>query len=71
MGKKITIDGTAYDVDNFSNNARAQLASLQFTVKKLGELNNMKALLTQAKNSYMDSVKKEILAKKAGIQFDE
>jgi hypothetical protein len=70
MGKKITIDGTAYDVDDFSENARAQLASLQFTMKKLGELNNMKALLTQAKNSYIESVKKEILANKAGIQFD-
>jgi hypothetical protein len=70
MGKKITIDEKTYDLDDFSDNAQAQLASLQFTMNKLGELNNMQALLTRAKNSYMESVKKEILADKAGIVFD-
>jgi hypothetical protein len=70
MGKKITIDEKTYDLDDFSDNARAQLASLQFTMNKLSELNNMQALLTRAKNSYMESVKKEILADKAGIVFD-
>jgi len=30
----------------------------------------MQALLTRAKNSYMESVKKEIVAQKAGIVFD-
>ena len=70
MGKKITIDENTYDLDDVSENARAQLASLQFTMNKLSELNNMQALLTRAKNSYMESVKKEILADKAGIVFD-
>ena len=70
MGKKITIDEKTYDLDDFSDNAHAQLASLQFTMNKLSELNNMQALLTRAKNSYMESVKKEILAQKAGIVFD-
>ena len=70
MGKKIKIDEKTYDLDGFSDHARAQLASLQFTMNKLSELNNMQALLTRAKNSYMESVKKEILADKAGIVFD-
>ena len=70
MGKKITIDENTYDLDDVSENARAQLASLQFTMNKLSELNNMQALLTRAKNSYMESVKQEILAQKAGIVFD-
>jgi hypothetical protein len=70
MGKKITIDDKTHDLDDFSDTARAQLASLQFTMNKLTELNNMQALLTRAKNSYMESVKKEILADKAGIVFD-
>ena len=70
MGKKITIDENTYDLDDVSENARAQLASLQFTMNKLSELNNMQALLTRAKNSYMESVKQEILAQKAGIVFE-
>ena len=70
MGKKITIDENTYDLDDVSENARAQLASLQFTMNKLSALNNMQALLTRAKNSYMESVKQEILAQKAGKVFD-
>ena len=70
MGKKITIDEKTYDLDDFSENARAQLVSLQFTMNKLSELKNMQALLARAKNSYIETVKKEILADKAGIGFD-
>jgi len=70
MGKQITIDGKSYDLDDFSEEARGQLKSLQFTVSKLAELQNMQAILTRAKNSYIDAIKKEILADKAGIVFD-
>ena len=70
MGKKIKIDEKTYDLDDFSENARAQLVSLQFTMNKLSELRNMQALLARAKNSYIEIVKKEILADKAGISFD-
>ena len=70
MGKPIPIDGKSYDLDDFSEEARGQLKSLQFTVNKLAELQNMQAILTRAKNSYIDAIKKEILADKAGIVFD-
>ena len=71
MGQKIKIDDTEYDVDKISDEARKHLISLQFTTSKLQELKNMQALLTRAKNSYMETIKKEILSEKAGFLFND
>ena len=54
-------------IANISDNAKATLASLQFADQHINELKNMSAILQRAKNSYMDSIKKEILAQKAGV----
>ena len=71
MGQKIKIDDTEYDVDKISDGARKHLIALQFTTSKLQELKNMQALLTRAKNSYMETIKKEILSEKAGFLFND
>ena len=71
MGQKIKIDDMEYDVDKISDEARKHLISLQFTTSKLQELKNMQALLTRAKNSYMETIKKEILSEKAGFLFND
>ena len=70
MAQKLKLDDKEYDVSDLSENARAQLTSLQFADEKLKELTNMQALLQRAKNSYVEGLKKEMISSKAGLLFD-
>lgn len=70
MGQKINLDNKEYDVENLSDQAKATVASLQFATTRMQELNNMQALLQRAKNSYCESLKKEMLSNKAGFVFE-
>ena len=67
MADKIKIGDNEYSADDFSETGKVHLASITFTIEKLQELNNMQALLQRAKNSYVDSLKKEVLAAKSGF----
>ena len=71
MGGTVKLGDTEYEVDDLSEPARAALASMQFADKQMLELNNMKSILQRAKNSYIDSLKKEMLSNKAGILFGD
>lgn len=70
MGQKIKLDNEEYDVDDLSDQARVTVELLQFTTSRSHELNNMKALLTRAQKSYLDSLKKEIVSNKGGFEID-
>jgi hypothetical protein len=69
MVQKIKLDDREYDIDVFSAAAKAQLTSLQFATQRMQELKNMQALLQRAKNSYIDSIKQEMISDKAGFLF--
>jgi hypothetical protein len=71
MGQKIKLDDKEYDVENLSDRAKTTLASLQFATTRIQELNNMHALLQCAKNSYVESLKREMLSNKAGFLFED
>jgi hypothetical protein len=71
MAQKIKLDDAEYEVENLSDQAKAYIATLKFTDTRLQELTNMRALLQRAKNSYVDSLKKEMLSSKAGFLFDD
>lgn len=71
MGEKVKLDDNIYEVENLSNQAKATLASLQFATSRMQELNNMQALLQRAKNSYVESLKNELLSSKAGFLLEE
>lgn len=71
MGQVIKLHDKEYDVENLSDQAKATLASLQFATVKLQELNNLKSILQRAKNSYIGSLKQEMLSDKAGVLFGE
>lgn len=71
MSEKITLDDKEYDVARLNEKAKASLALIQFTDFRIKELTNMQALLQRAKNSYSDSIKMEVLARKSGILFGE
>ena len=70
MAQKIKLDDAEYEVENLSDQAKAYIETLTFTDARLQELTNMRALLQRAKNSYVDSLKKEMLSSKAGFLFD-
>ncbi len=67
MVRKIRLDDKEYEVENLSDRAKATLASLQFATTKMEELTNMQALLQRSKNSYIESLKQEVVANKAGF----
>ena len=67
MGETFICNEKEYDVDNISDKAKSVISSLQFVNTRLRELHNMQALLQRAKNSYVNSIKKEMLSSKAGL----
>jgi len=71
MAQKIKLGDKEYDAANLSAQGKAVLNLLQFSTQKLQELNNMQALLLRAKNSYIESLKQEILSQKAGYLLDD
>ena len=71
MVKKIKLDDKEYEVENLSNQAKETLASLEFVNARTQELNNMQALLHRAKNSYIESLKQEMLSSKSGFLIEE
>lgn len=58
----ITIDNKSYDFDQLSNDAKAQLASLQFVDQELARLNAQAAALQTARMAYAKALQ-ELLAK--------
>ena len=71
MGEKFKLGDKEYDSDHLSETAKLTFAYLQFTNARIMELRNMSALLQRAKNSYIDSLKKEVLAEKSGFLLDD
>ena len=71
MGEKIKLDDKEHDIENLSDQAKVTVNFLKFSNKRLKELKNMQALLQRAKNSYVESLKKEMLSQKSGFLFDE
>ena len=71
MVQTIKLDDTNYDVESLSDKAKATLASLNFATSRIEELTNVQALMLRAKNSYIESLKQEILSNKAGFLFED
>ena len=57
---KITVDEVEYDTDDFSDNGKAQLASLQFLGIHMRRLQAEIAVYKTAHNSYLGALKAEI-----------
>lgn len=61
--QKIKIDDVEYNYDNLSENAKAQLASIQFVDAQIQQLNSEWAVADTARIGYTNALKSE-LAKK-------
>ena len=71
MGQKIQLDDREYDIENMTERAKAAVKDIQFINFRLQHLENMKAILTRAKISYIETIKQEIISNKAGIILDD
>jgi hypothetical protein len=71
MLEKIILDDCEYSIEDFSSNGRTSLLALEFITGRIQELTNQHALLVRAKESYLSSLKKEMLADKAGFVLDD
>lgn len=63
---KITIDNQDYDLDTLSNEARAQLQSLQFVDAELQRLNAQAAVLQTARVAYSKALQAALPSPFAG-----
>ena len=57
---KITLDGKDYDSDTFSENAKSQLASLQFTQNEINRLQGLLAIAQTAQAAYSTALKRDL-----------
>ena len=57
---KITIDDVEYDSDNLSDNAKAQVVSLQFVQAEINRLKSQLAVYQTAATGYTAALKSEI-----------
>ncbi len=60
---KIKLDDVEYDTDEMSDNAKAQLASLQFNEAHINRLRNELAIADTAKIAYVNALKRELETK--------
>lgn len=67
MGSKLKLNDTEYDIENLNDQQKSMVTMLKFANNRIQELDDIQALLQRAKKSYVDSLKTEMLSKKAGI----
>lgn len=58
--KKVTIDDVEYNLDKLSDNAKAQIANMQFVDAQLQQLNNEWAVSDTARIGYTNALKAEL-----------
>jgi hypothetical protein len=56
---KITIDGVDYAIDKLSDNAKSQIANIQFSDKQILQLQNEWAISNTARVGYLRAFQKE------------
>ena len=69
MPQKIKIDGVEHDLDSLSEEAKAILEKLQHTDTQIQDTKNLSALLTRAKKSYIQELKREMIKGKSGVDI--
>lgn len=67
---KITIDGTEYDIDALSDEAKANLMSIQFVEAEIERLKNKMAVLQTAKISYARELQSKLPMQGDTIKFN-
>lgn len=71
MSQKINLDGVLYDSSQLSQEASRLLEAYLHVSDRLQEAENMKAILTRAKNSYIAGLKSEIVQGRSGLNLSD
>ena len=58
--QKITIDEVEYNLSDLSDNAKAQLANIQFVDAQIQQLNNEWAVADTARMGYLNALKADL-----------
>ena len=58
--QKITIDDVEYNLNDLSDNAKAQLANIQFVDAQIQQLNNEWAVADTARMGYTNALKADL-----------
>ena len=69
MSQKIEIDGVEHHFDSLGKEAKAILEKLQHIEKQIQDTTNLCALLTRAKKSYIQELKREMIEGKSGVDI--
>lgn len=69
MTRKLRIDGIEFDPAQLSPELRAKVKLILFADTRLKELANTKALMVRARQSYIDSLQREIIKSRSGVDF--
>lgn len=69
MTRKLRIDGIEFDPAQLSPELRAKVKLILFADARLKELANTKALMVRARQSYIDSLQREIIRSRSGVDF--
>jgi len=69
MSQRINLDGVEYETSSLTDTGKSILASLQEASARLQELQNLQAIFTRAKRSYIDELKREIIKGKSGVDI--
>ena len=69
MSEFVEIDEKKYRIEDLSHDTRNLLFQLQSIEANLADRNNLIALLNKAKKAYIEDLKSEMLATKAGLDF--
>ena len=69
MSQRINLDDVEYETSSLTDNGKSILASLQEASARLQELQNLQAIFTRAKRSYIDELKREIIKGKSGVDL--
>ena len=71
MSPRFKLDGSEYDTLDLSEQGRELVARLSFTQSKMIEINSCIALLSKAKNGYIEDLKTEIVQERTGVDFSD
>lgn len=58
--QKVTIDGTEYELDKLSEQARNQVVNLRVTDQEITRLNQRLAIAQTARTAYANALKQEL-----------
>tara|TARA_E500000178_G_scaffold312712_1_gene329635 strand:+ start:117 stop:458 length:342 start_codon:yes stop_codon:yes gene_type:complete len=71
MSGEFRLDGVSYSLDSVSKRARTLIQHLTFISHQIEEKSNQLALLSKAKNAYIQDLKVQIIKNRSGVDLSE